>query len=224
MLYPPSVLLKTAGDEKRPTATLQQLTLSGQMLKQSAELQIEFEIRVHSGAEEWVRVPLGLREAAWTAKIEYEGAGEHLVHFDREADEYILWLKAEPKSRHLLRAKLIVPVIGAGQERRLALSLPNAGASSLRLDVNAARVVVIESRGTPPPEVRTLDGQRARIDVLGPQGDYLLSWRELDQSSAANQRFWKATDGSAFASMAALSPRRPNSQFAASAPNLIGCV
>jgi len=214
------VLPKTAGDEKRPTATLQQLTLSGQMLKQSAELQVEFEIRVHSGAEEWVRVPLGLREAAWTAKIEYEGAGEHLVHFDREADEYILWLKAEPKSRHLLRAKLIVPVIGAGQERRLALSLPNAGASSLRLDVNAARVVVIESRGTPPPEVRTLDGQRARIDVLGPQGDYLLSWRELDQSSAANQPILESNgwqririDGRTIATQAKLTVRSFGTEF-----------
>jgi hypothetical protein len=219
-IYPLQGKPRPEGIDQRPTATLQQLTLVGQMLKQSAELQTEFEIRVHSGAEGWVRVPLGMREAAWTAKIEYEGEGEHLVHFDREADEYILWLKAEPKSRHLLRAKLIVPVIGAGQERRLALSLPNAGASSLRLDVNAARVVVIESRGTPPPEVRTLDGQRARIDVLGPQGDYVLSWRELDQSSASNQPILESNgwqririDGRTIATQAKLTVRSFGTEF-----------
>lgn len=212
--------VRESGFENRPTATLQQLTLTGQMLKQSAELQAEFEIRVHSGAEAWVRIPLGLREAAWTAKIEYEGAGEQIVHFDREADEYVLWLKAEPKTRHLLKATLIVPVIGAGQERRLALSLPNSGASSLRLDVNAARVVVIESRGTPPPEVRTLDGQRARIEVLGPQGDYLLSWRELDQSSAANQPILESNgwqrirmDGRTIATQAKLTVRSFGTEF-----------
>lgn len=209
-----------SGFERRPTATLQQLTLHGQMLKQSAELQTEFEIRVHSGTAEWVRVPLGLREAAWTAKIEYEGSGEHLIHFDREADEYVLWLNAEPKTRHLLKAKLIVPVIGAGQERRLALSLPNAGASSLQLDVNAARVVVIESRGTPPPDVRTLDGQRARIDVLGPQGDYVLSWRELDQTSASNQPILESNgwqrirlDGRTIATQAKLTVRSFGTEF-----------
>ncbi len=211
---------RESGFENRPTATLQQLTLSGQMLKQSAELKAEFEIRVHSGAEQWVRVPLGLREAAWTAKIDYEGEGEQIVHFDREADEYVLWLKAEPKTRHLLKATLIVPVAGAGQERRLALSLPNSGASSLRLIVNAPRVVVVESRGTPPPEVRTLDGQHARIEVLGPQGDYLLNWRELDQSSASNQPILESNgwqrirmDGRTIATQAKLTVRSFGTEF-----------
>lgn len=205
---------------QQPAATLQQLSLTGTALKHAAEFAAEFEVRMHDEHSGWVRIPLGLREAAWMAPLEYEGPGEQIVHFDREADEYVCWLKAAPNTKHLLRAKLVVPVTGGGQERRLAMNMPLAGAATLTMRVPTPRAVVLTSTGTPEAEVRLGENQTATISVLGVKGDYVLAWRELDEMSdnvqpiiEANGQQFIRIDGRTVATEARLTLRSYGAAF-----------
>ncbi|MDX1962449.1 MAG: hypothetical protein SFX18_04805 [Pirellulales bacterium] len=169
----------------QPLATLQQVTLIGQTLRQAVELEATLEIHVHESNNGWVSIPLGLREAAWQAPPKYSGNGEHIVHFDPEADEYRCWIKAAPNTQHRLTARLLLPLTGSGPERRLEFNLPLAGATSLKLLVPAPVVTVLESSGTPDPEITQTAENQSQIEVLGLKGEYVLAWREL--AANANQ-------------------------------------
>jgi hypothetical protein len=176
---------KPAAVSERPIATLRQLTLEGSALVKSVELTVVFDIQLHEDQTDWVRIPLGLREAAWKKRAEYKGDGEQIVHFDREADEYVCWLKGKANSQHQITGRLSIPLNRVKQEKRLPLTLPWAGASSLQLTIPLpkTRVQITQSTDTPEPTTQENDEKNTRVNVFGLKGNYVLGWRELEKNT-----------------------------------------
>ncbi|MGC4004219.1 MAG: hypothetical protein QM811_14310 [Pirellulales bacterium] len=203
----------------RPAATLQQLSLVGKALKQAAALNAVFEIRIHDSGREWLRIPLGLREAAWKPASSTKATASISSTSTAKPTSTSVGCALE-NTKHTITASIVAPIVGAGQERRLALGLPDAAASVLRLDVTGGRVSVIESRGTPEADVRVLDGQTSRIETLGVKGNYVLAWRESDRSGDAIQPILEATclqciriDGRTISTQARLTVRSFGAEF-----------
>ncbi len=158
-----------------PAYTIEAVSLVGKAAERLAELQMTVTIRVREPG--WIRVPLHLATAVIREPLKHEGPGECFLSSDENAGGYACWLKGNDSRPHVVSLSLFVALSSVGDERRLAVTLPRATESALRLVVNSpgADITLISGEGI--ATTRVLDPGRMEIAVLGAAGDLVLAWR-----------------------------------------------
>ena len=157
-----------------PAYSLDALTLTGTTDNGTAAIQITATIRVRQ--EGWVRIPLLMPTAHVRGESKHEGPGEHFLSYDAAAGGYICWLKGAADQPHVVTISAAAGVTLVGEYQRLALTLPRATESSLRLTVPLASCEALLT-GDGLATTRSVDGGRSEVSVLGPAGELQLSWR-----------------------------------------------
>ncbi len=160
------------GDE-RPRYSIQQISAEGTATADYAELTIQFRILVRE--EQWLRVPLHLDQAVLRQQPQYQGAGEQFLHFEGDAEGYVLWIRGPAGQQQQVTLKMLLPLEHVGDETRLKLLAPRATASEWKLKVPVAGAAARVSEGATllPPAA---SGNQTEFTVLGPSGDFELSW------------------------------------------------
>ncbi len=178
------ILEGLAQQDPRPPYSIQWLSVIGEATNGHAELVLTARVLVHE--RRWVRVPLRLDQAMVQAPVELDDpdAAEAFLHPDTDGEGYVCYLRGEPDERHTIKLKLLVPLSTAGGRTRLALRLPRAPTSELKLKVPMTEVAAEVSEGTTlMPPTSSEDG--TELSVLGVGGDFRLSWYEPETDAAA---------------------------------------
>jgi hypothetical protein len=157
-----------------PAYSLDALTLTGTAGRDAVALQGVLTIRVRR--EGWVRVPLGLNRATLRQNAKHQGPGEHVMTFDA-TDGYVCWLSGADERPHTLTLQLTAAVTQSAGQSRLAIGLPHATESSLRLTIDSQRLDAMLVGGEGIVSVRPEGMARSEISVLGPAGDLVLTWQ-----------------------------------------------
>jgi hypothetical protein len=169
------------GGAEPPSYSLDALSVSGKVDGNVATLQLTATIRVRKSG--WTRVPLGLHKAVLRPGAKYEGPGEHFLTSD-PADGYVLWLQGAGERPHVVTFQIAAGTSSAAGQTRLALSLPHATESSLKLIVPQARAVASLHAGEGLVSARESDAESSEISVLGPAGDIELAWQKGREPAA----------------------------------------
>lgn len=158
-----------------PAYTLEVVSLVGKATERVADLQLTATVRVREPG--WIRVPLHLPGAVVRQPLKHEGAGEHFLTYDAAAGGYVCWLNGNDSRPHVISLSISVALASAGEERRLAIALPRATESSLRLVVPAPAADASLISGEGIATSHSLDELRTEIVILGAAGDLQLAWR-----------------------------------------------
>ena len=158
-----------------PAYTLEAVSLVGKANERIADLNLTATIRIREPG--WIRIPLHLHSAIVRQPLKHEGAGEHFLTYDTAAGGYVCWLNGNDARPHVISLPISVALASAGEERRLAIALPRATESSLRMVVPspAADASLISGEGI--ATTHSLDEGRTEVVVLGAAGDLQLAWR-----------------------------------------------
>lgn len=166
-----------------PGFTLDALSITGSAAKGIADLQITITVRLHG--EGWIGVPLAMKTAVLREAPRYEGPGEHLVEFDAASSSYQVWLRGAGAKPHVLTIRAACNLTTMGDETRLALPLPRATESTLRLTVPGPRLEASLLGGEGLVSTIPKEGEQSEISVIGPAGDLQVNWRESRAAPAA---------------------------------------
>jgi hypothetical protein len=158
-----------------PTYSLERLSVVGTADERLAELTVTATIRVRQ--EGWVRVPLEMASVVMRQPATYEGPGEHFIAFDEQSGGYICWLSGNDARPHVVTLAVAVSVAQVGDERRVAIDLPRATESSLRLTTAGTNLDASLSAGDGLVSMRAAGDERTEITVLGAGGAVQLAWR-----------------------------------------------
>jgi len=159
-----------------PRYSLQGMSASGVAKGEYVELTVEFQVLVRD--DNWVRVPLRLDQAVLQQKVQYQGPGQQFLHYEKDGEGYICWIRGKHEQPHRLTLKLLVPVAKVGDETQLRLHAPQATTSELRLKVPLADAVGKVSEGSTLQPPTAVDEKTTELTVLGLSGDFQLSWRK----------------------------------------------
>ncbi len=168
--------------DPRPRFSIQWLSLAGEVSDGHAELLLTAQIHVRD--QHWVRVPLRLDQAMVREPLEADDSFEAFLHPQPDVEGYVCYLRGEPDQRHSVKLKLLVPLSTVGDRTRLALRLPRATASELKLTIPMGEVVAEVSEGaTLLPPAAT--GDATELTILGVGGDFRLSWHQPEADAGA---------------------------------------
>ena len=174
-------LQRGVGAAEPPPYTIDSLTVSGQAKGDIADLRLTATIRVRKSG--WVRVPLGLENAILREPAKYQGPGEHLMGVDA-AEGYVCWLKGPEAEPHVVTLQLGAVLTRSAGQSKLALSLPPATESSLRITVPEARAEASLTSGVGLVSGQAVAGG-SEVAVLGATGDVTLAWQAGRDAAAA---------------------------------------
>jgi hypothetical protein len=164
--------------ESMPQYSLLGLTIEGVARGDQAELKVELTIRVL--AEHWVRVPLRMDQAVLRGPAEYQGAGQHFLHFEEGAG-YVSWIRGGVNQEHRVTLEVLVPMTPSGPEAGFRLLLPRASHSEMKLSTPTTGVVAKVSEGARVlPPVKS--GGSEALHVVGLGGDFEITWRATTEA------------------------------------------
>ena len=177
-----------------PDYSLDALAITGSADEEVATLQVVATIRVREA--DWVRIPLRMNQAVLKDTVEHVGGGEFFITCEADGDGYLCWIKAGPPAdkevqgqpagdSHQIKLRFAVPLRAIGDERRLAMTLPRATESSLKLDVPLKADATLRSGGDGLLSTRSLTGGRSEISLLGAAGELEISWRPSRETPTA---------------------------------------
>jgi hypothetical protein len=164
---------------------------TGNVANSLVDLQVAATIRVRDS--DWVRVPLALGKAVLRQPAKYEGPGEHFLAYEPTEDAYVAWLRGANDKPHVLSLQVSLPVARLGDRRQMALRLPRATESTLRLTVPEPRIEATMPAGEGILSQRSTSGGQSEITVLGPAGDVQLVWQSRPEMVPASQAALEAT-------------------------------
>ncbi len=170
-----------AQETQKPPYSLQELTLSGSAAGPTAELVAEYKVTVLEKG--WVGVPLRLNTAVLREPA-FEGPGEHVLDFKPERDGYVVWIRSDADAAHRITFKLLAPIVQIGPESYLRLSLPRAAVSQLQLQVPFEHTVAKVSEGSTLGSVRTLEGGKSELKMIGIGGEFEVAWHAAESQVA----------------------------------------
>ena len=101
--------------DQRPRYSIQQISATGAVVGEHAELTIQFHILARD--DQWVRVPLHLDQALLREPPHEEGPGEQFLHFEGDGEGYVLWMRGSGGKPHQLRLKMLVPLTTSVKKR-----------------------------------------------------------------------------------------------------------
>lgn len=153
-------------------------------------------IRIHIDeefADEWVRVPVAIPEATLTASARYAGPGK--ATFDGQSVKTTgrrAWF-IRGGGNHTLTLPLIRPLREQEHtKRRLALTLPPAGSSHIRLQIPDSDFR-IESSAQSGATLSQTDG-KSYIDAYGLGIDFKLNWERQPKTSISQLQLANKTE------------------------------
>ncbi len=168
---------------QQPNFSLQNLTLTGAAVGQHVELVAEYTVVVH--LEGWVRVPLRLSGGMLRQQADYQGTGEHFLHFEPDGDGYVSWIRGEPGKTHRVTLRLLAQVTAIGAESHLRLSVPRAAVSHLQLQLPMERAVARVSEGSTLESVQPIEKGKTQLKIVGTGGELDVAWHAADSQVAS---------------------------------------
>jgi len=179
-------------NKQAPTHSIENLTITGEVVGNRAELNLEFQIKL--SGNETAKIPLRLNGAVLREPAKYTGKGEHVLAAAGPDGGYICWLKGKTNTVHKTTIKVIAPVVRVGNERRISLALPTATASSIKITVPEKGITatvsptarIVKQENTTDKNTRDKDTKREKttITVAGAKGDFQLEWSTADAKVA----------------------------------------
>jgi hypothetical protein len=172
------LLLEARGAADPPPAVIDQLSLSGDIRGDVAELTADVTITCQRPV--WHQVPLRLTRAALTGRIVLKdrSSDDQFVHRYEPAAGHTLWIKPSAKRMMGGSIKLTLPltlkVTTAGFEKQLALVLPKTSETKIELDLPADAESVAVKSGEGVLEVSE---ESSHAVVVGAAGDVTLAWQ-----------------------------------------------
>jgi hypothetical protein len=163
------------GPPAPPGYTLDSLSVAGTANKDLADLQVTATIRVREAG--WVRVPLALGNAVLRQPARHEGPGEHYLAYDAEESGFVAWLKGADAKPHVLTLQVSAAITQSDSNWQLALALPRATESSLRVTVPEARADAKLTGGEGILSSRPQGQDQSELAVLGAAGALELTWQ-----------------------------------------------
>ncbi|MBU4397791.1 MAG: hypothetical protein KKE86_00505, partial [Planctomycetes bacterium] len=157
-----------------PRYVLQRMSVAGTAAEGHAELTVKFQILVRD--DDWVRVPLRLDQGLLHGEVQYEGSGRQFVDCEGEGAGYICWIRGKPDTLHEVALTMLVPLDAAGDETRLKLFAPRAGASELKMTVPVAGAIGAVSDGAALLSSSAAEGGATEFRVARLTGDFQLAW------------------------------------------------
>ena len=133
------------GRDVRPRYSIQRMTINGVAGDGNAALTVQFQIMLRDS--DWIRVPLRLDQALLREPAQYQGPGEHFVHFEGNGEGYVSWIRGKKEGLHEITLKMLVPLNLIGEETKLKLFTPRSTASELKLKVPQSNAVGTVSEG-----------------------------------------------------------------------------
>jgi hypothetical protein len=203
--------------ETLPRYSIQRMSITGSAGSENAELTIQFQIMLRDA--DWTRVSLRLDQGLLREPAQYQGAGEHFVHFAGNGEGYVVWIRGKKEGLHEITLKMLVPLSPAGEEKRLKIFTPRAVASEMKLKIPEPRAVGTVSEGATllPPSAEQ-DG--TMFTALGLGGEFQFAWHKAEAKIVEVPAVLEATgnilirlDSQAIASEAALSVHSYASPF-----------
>jgi hypothetical protein len=162
--------------EQRPRYSIQDMTISGSAGTDSAELTIHFQILL--GESNWVRVPLRLDQGLLREPAEYQGPGEHFLHFEGNGEGYVAWIRSKKEGLHEITLKMLIPLSQVGEQSKLKLNTPRATSSELKMKVAESKAVATVSEGALLLSPAAAEEGGTVFKVLGLGGEFELAWHK----------------------------------------------
>ena len=173
-----------------PDYSLDAIAVTGVAKNGVATLDVVATVRVRG--TDWVRIPLRMNQVILKQTAEHTGKGELFVTCEADGDGYLCWLKAtpdaddesddeaSPTTQHQIKLQVAVPLQEVGDEQRLAMKLPRATESSLKIETPIEKVEAsLRSGGDGLLTTRSIGAGRSEISLLGAAGDVQVSWRPM---------------------------------------------
>ncbi|MCA9213137.1 MAG: hypothetical protein KDB27_08740 [Planctomycetales bacterium] len=171
-------------------ATLANLALTGGLHSEQSQvravivLQIRRAEEKHKNENDWLRIPLGLHEAALIESPEFEGNGECIFQRDR-TDGFIAWYRGSDATSITIRLDLSAPTTQLAESSELSLTLPKATQSSFEATIEGQSIIA-EVIGGRISDERQEEGSLF-VKCVGLQERYQISWRTGDTNTAKPQ-------------------------------------
>ncbi len=159
-----------------PRYVLQRMSVAGTAAEGHAELTVRFQILVRDG--DWVRVPLRLDQGLLRGEVQYKGLGRQFVDCEGDGAGYVCWIRGKPDTLHEVVLTMLVPLDAVGDETRLKLFAPRAGASELKMTVPVAGAIGAVSDGAALLSSRTAEDGTTEFRIARLTGDFQLAWNK----------------------------------------------
>lgn len=174
-----------------PRYSVQRMTASGTAGEEFAELSLQFEVLVRD--DDWVRVPLRLDQGLLRGEVKHKGPGEQLVHYERDGDGYVCWLRGKSDTQHEVAVTMLVPLALVGDQPRLRLFVPRATVSELKLKVPLTGAIGEVSENATLLSSAAAGKDATEFNVVGLGGDFQLTWHKSNPSGAEMPLVLEAT-------------------------------
>lgn len=184
--------------ESQPRFSIESIKIAGETHGERAELKFDITVRTLATGE--IDVPLGLvgavldgepsfgkpipqtQQAAADTPQKTKPSDEYL-DFDPQRGGFVAHLVGTTGERRTISFQMIAPLVRDGAETSLALNFPRATSSSLSLDVDRAVSEARASSGVLTSK-KSDAGRATHIDVVGPSGQFRLSWQSASNEGA----------------------------------------
>ena len=171
-----------AQQDPRPRYSIQWFSLAGEAVGNHAELELTARVLVRD--PNWVQIPLRLDQAMVEEPLQAPEAVQAFLHPESGGEGYVCYFRGEPGQQHTLKLKLLAPLDNAGERTRLALRLPRATASELKLKVPLPELEAEASEDATLLPPASADGATL-LTVLGAGGDFRLTWGKPEVSAGS---------------------------------------
>lgn len=198
---------------------IEKLQANGTVQNDQVAMNVNVTVRVETA--DAIQIPLGLSDTImveeprieWqSGAARHEGSEKSFVTYDDKAGGYVAWIASGAKQVYI-SLQLLRPLVHEGNETRVLLNFPRAAVSRLALDVPERIAVATASEGVVKIIPKHAVGS-SRIEVVGPRGDFRLSWSkgeddrpELGSVVSATGAIGITIDGHSVRSNAALTVR-----------------
>ena len=169
---------RLAEREALPRYSIQRMSISGAAGSENAELSIKFQIMVRDA--DWTRVPLRLHQGLLREPAQYQGPGEHFMHFDGNGEGYVSWIRGKKEGLHEITLKMLVPLSPADEEKKLTIFTPRAAASEMKLKIPEPGTVGMVSDGATLLPASAAEQDGTLFTVLGLGGNFQLAWHKAE--------------------------------------------
>lgn len=201
-----------------PRYVLQRMSAAGTATEGHVKLTVRFQILVRDG--NWVRVPLRLDQGLLRGEVQYKGSGRQFIDCEEKGDGFVCWIRGKPNTLHEIVLTILVPLDAVGDETRLKLFAPRAGASELKMTVPLAGAIGAVSDGAALLSSRAVEGGTTEFRVARLRGDFQLAWSKPAASGEETPAVLEAIgtvlarlDGGGITSQATLSVRSLGAAF-----------
>ncbi|RIK88599.1 MAG: hypothetical protein DCC67_00685 [Planctomycetota bacterium] len=157
-----------------PQYSVERLAVEATAGPELAEVEATATVELHTSA--WVEVPLGFGPLITESATISDGSEQEFVRFDAARNTYAAWLQGKPGDKRTIVMAGRLALERQGDVRRLAVDLPTAVASTVRVAASSLPVVESPEGVLATPAADDEGGQVLQIE--GAKGRLVLRWGE----------------------------------------------